>query len=194
MNMFNQAIPQVIEEAGWLGPVLFIILHLIRPFLFLPVIVVCVAGGILFGFLHGTIYSIIGLSLMSFFFYKLVDIFPSFRNRISDLKGKIMKDRTLTLGQVMILRMMPFVHFHLLSLYLMEMTSSFKEYMRYSIGGVILPSLIYTAFGQAITEMPIYVSIVFFVLLISLFAYLGKKETITYKWSRFFPNKSTSTD
>ncbi|MBU9721173.1 MULTISPECIES: TVP38/TMEM64 family protein [Bacillaceae] len=190
MDMFNNAIPHVIEDAGWLAPILFIFVHLIRPFLFLPVIVVCIAGGILFGFLHGTLYSIIGLSLMSFFFYKVVDIFPSFRGRITRMKEKILKDRVLTLGQVMILRMMPFVHFHLLSLYLMEMTSSFKEYMRYSIGGVILPSLLYTAFGQAITEMPIYLSVLFFVLLITIFSYLGNRGTVTYKWNNFFPKKS----
>ena len=192
MDMFNEAIPHVIEEAGWLAPVLFIIVHLIRPFLFIPVIVVCIAGGYLFGFVHGTIYSVIGLSLMSFFFYKLVDIFPSLRARITRLKDKFLKGRVLTLGQVMILRMMPFVHFHLLSLYLMEMTSSFKEYMRISILGVILPSLLYTAFGQAITEMPVYITLLFFLLLTSLFAYLGKKGTVSYKWHRFFPSKAPS--
>ncbi|MDQ0258082.1 putative membrane protein YdjX (TVP38/TMEM64 family) [Evansella vedderi] len=192
MDMFNGAIPHVIEEAGWLAPVLFIIVHLIRPFLFLPVIVVCIAGGYLFGFVHGTIYSILGLTLMSFFFYKLVDIFPSFRTRITTLKTKLLKDRTLTLGQVMILRMMPFVHFHLLSLYLMEMTSTFKEYMRYSFGGVILPSILYTAFGRAITDMPIYASVFFFLILIGVFYYLGRNATETYKWNRFFAAKSTS--
>src|SRR5690554_2732949 len=120
MEIFNEAVPQIIEDAGWLAPVLFIIVHLIRPFLFLPVMVICIAGGYLFGFIQGTIYSIIGLSLMSFFFYKLVNIFPLFRERIMKLKKKIFRDRELTLGQVMILRMLPFVHFHLLSLYLME--------------------------------------------------------------------------
>ncbi|WP_078595089.1 TVP38/TMEM64 family protein [Evansella clarkii] len=192
MDVFSEAIPRVIEEAGWLAPVIFIIIHLIRPFLFLPVIVICIAGGYLFGFLHGTLYSVIGLSLMSFFFYKVVDIFPSLRNRITKLKEKIFKDRILTLGQVMILRMMPFVHFHLLSLYLMEMTNSFKEYMRYSVMGVILPSAIYTAFGQAITEMPLYLSLLFLVMLTALFSYLGKKGTATYKWDRFFPRKLPS--
>lgn len=181
----------MIEDAGWLAPVLFIIIHILRPFLFIPVIIVCIAGGYLFGFVQGTIYSIIGLSLVSFFFYQLINVFPTFRFRIMKLKEKILKDRTFTLGQVMILRMMPFVHFHLLSLYLIEMTDSFKEYMRYSIGGVILPSLLYTAFGQAITEMPLYLSVMFIVLLTSLFSYLGKRGTVVYKWEKFFTSKSS---
>ncbi|ADU31437.1 TVP38/TMEM64 family protein [Evansella cellulosilytica] len=191
MDMFDGAIPHVMEEAGFLAPILFVLIHLIRPFLFIPVIVVCIAGGILFGFVHGTIYNIIGLSLMSLIFYKLVDIFPSFRRKITNLKKKLFKDRVITLGQVMILRMMPFMHFHLLSLYLMEMTKSFNEYMRYSIGGVILPSIIYTAFGQSVTEMPIYISAFFFLLLIGLYVYLGKYNTTTYKWNHFFHVKSS---
>lgn len=190
MESFNEAIPRFIEEAGWLAPVLFIVLHLIRPLLFIPVIVVCIAGGFLFGFVYGTIYSIIGLSLMSLFFYKLVDVFPKFRERVIRLKKKVFKDRMITVGQVMILRMMPFVHFHLLSLYLMEMTSSYKEYMRYSIVGVILPSMLYTAFGQAITEMPWYLSIIFFGCLAILFSYLGRRGTSVYKWDSFFPRKA----
>ncbi|PYZ93711.1 TVP38/TMEM64 family protein [Salipaludibacillus keqinensis] len=190
METFNEAIPQIIEEAGWLAPVLFILLHLVRPLLFLPVIVICIVGGYLFGFVYGTIYSIIGLSLMSLVFYKLVFVFPSIRNRVIRLKKKMFKDKTMTIGQVMILRMMPFVHFHLLSLYLMEMTSSFKEYMRYSVVGVILPSMLFTAFGQAITEMPWYVSIIFFGSLALIFSYLGKRGTAVYKWHRFFPRKA----
>ncbi|UCZ52226.1 VTT domain-containing protein [Bacillus shivajii] len=194
MEEFNVAIPHIIEEAGWLAPVLFIIVHLIRPLLFLPVIVVCIAGGYLFGFVHGTIYSIIGLSLMSLCFYKLVDIFPSFRARVTKLKAKFFKGRSLTLGQVMILRLMPFVHFHLLSLYLMEMTSNFKEYMRYSIGGVILPAIVFTSFGQVITEMPLYISVIFFGMLAAFFSYLGKRGTQTYKWDKFFPRRATSSE
>jgi len=190
MESFNEAIPRLIEDAGWLAPVLFILLHLIRPLLFIPVIVVCIAGGFLFGFVYGTIYSIIGLSLMSLFFFKLVDIFPQFRERVLRLKEKVFKDRMITVGQVMILRMMPFIHFHLLSLYLMEMTSSFKEYMRYSILGVVLPSMLYTAFGQAITEMPWYLAIIFFGILAIIFSYLGKRGTAVYKWNRFFPKKA----
>lgn len=190
MEAFNESIPRIIEEAGWLAPVVFILLHLLRPLLFLPVIVVCIAGGYFFGFVHGTIYSIIGLTLMSGMFFKLIETFPKFQTKITRLKQKVFKDRTMTIGQVMILRMMPFVHFHLLSLYLMEMTTSFKHYMKYSIGGVILPSMLFTAFGQAITEMPWYVSLLFFGALALLFSYLGKKGTVVYKWERFFHRKA----
>lgn len=166
----------IIEQAGWLGPVFFILLHLLRPFLFLPVVVVCIAGGYLFGFVQGTIYSIIGLSLMGAVFYKIVNWFPSVRERMMRVKRKVAGERKMTIGQVMILRVMPFVHFHLLSIYLMDMTRSYREYMQYSILGVIAPALLYTAFGEAMEEMPWFVSVTFLSVLLALYALLERRN------------------
>jgi uncharacterized membrane protein YdjX (TVP38/TMEM64 family) len=176
MMEVEQWIEGLIEQAGWLGPALFILLHLVRPFLFLPVMVVCVAGGYLFGFVQGTIYSIIGLSLMGAVFYKIVNWFPSVRERILSVKRKVAGERKMTVSQVMILRVMPFVHFHLLSVYLMDMTKSYREYMQYSILGVIAPALLYTAFGEAIEEMPWYVSVTFLFMLLLLYALLERRN------------------
>ncbi|PYZ97258.1 TVP38/TMEM64 family protein [Alteribacter lacisalsi] len=192
MNDFIEGIPALIERAGWLAPLIFILLHLIRPFLFIPVIVLCVAGGYFFGFFYGSLYSLVGLTLMSFSFYKVVDYFPSLRNRMSNMKQKVFKNRQMTLGQVMILRMLPFMHFHLLSWYLMEMTDSFKEYMKYSFGGLILPSLLFTSFGQAIGELSLYGSLIILTALGVVFYLLGQNGPVTYKWEKFFTSRSMS--
>ena len=174
MEIFLLALESTIAEMGWLAPPLFILFHLLRPLLFLPVIVVCIAGGVLFGFVEGAIYNFIGLALMNYFFYLFISKFPKFEKRIRSLKNKVLPDTTMSVGQVMILRIMPFVHFHLLSLYLMEMTKDFKEYMYYSLLGVILPSIIYTAFGEAISAMPWYFTLGMFLLLAGLYALIGK--------------------
>jgi uncharacterized membrane protein YdjX (TVP38/TMEM64 family) len=174
MNQFNQSLEVFIESSGWLAPIFFILLHLLRPFLFLPVIVVCIAGGVLFGFVEGALLSFLGLSLMSLVSYKLVNRFPKFRERIFKLKKKVFKDKPISVGQVMILRIMPFIHFHLLSVYLMEMTRTYKEYMYYSVLGLILPAILYTAFGEAITALPWYMTGIFLVCLIILFKWLDK--------------------
>ncbi|KIL49276.1 TVP38/TMEM64 family protein [Jeotgalibacillus soli] len=174
MDEFDQSLKAFIEAAGWLAPFLFILLHLFRPLFFLPVIVVCIAGGVLFGFVEGALLSFIGLSLMSFVSYVLVNKFPRFREKVGKLKEKIFKNQTLTVGQVMILRIMPFVHFHLLSLYLMESAKSFKEYMYYSLLGLILPAVIYTAFGEAITAFPWYLTVLMMFILVIIFSLIGK--------------------
>ncbi|MTD29833.1 TVP38/TMEM64 family protein [Planomicrobium sp. YIM 101495] len=171
MDSFNQSLGEFIENAGWLAPVFFVVLHLIRPFLFLPVIVVCVAGGLLFGFVEGALLSFIGLSLMGIISYLLVERMPKFRAKLTPLKKKLFGERKVSVGQVMLLRVMPFVHFHLLSLFLIESTRSFKEYAYFSILGMVMPAVLYTAFGQAIAEFSWIGSLLFFAVL--LIAYIG---------------------
>ena len=174
MDQFDQSLEVFMDNVGWLAPFLFILLHLLRPLLFLPVIAICIAGGYLFGFLEGAFLSFVGLTLMSLVSYMLVNKFPKFREKMSRLKDKIFPDRTLSVAQVMILRIMPFVHFHLLSLYLMEMTKSRKEYMVISALGLIAPAVLYTAFGQAISEFPWYTSVSMFLLLAAIFSFIEK--------------------
>ena len=51
----------MVEAGGIFAPVAFILFHLLRSFLFIPVSIVVIAGGVLFGTVWGTIYSVIGL-------------------------------------------------------------------------------------------------------------------------------------
>lgn len=174
MEQFDQSLETFIDSAGWLAPFLFILLHLVRPLLFLPVIAVCVIGGLLFGFFEGALLSFIGLTLMSWISYLLVQKFPKFEEKVARLKDKMFPNRTLSVAQVMILRIMPFIHFHLLSLYLMEMTKTLKEYMIISALGLIAPAVLYTAFGRAITESPWYITASMFILLAAIFSFIEK--------------------
>lgn len=163
-----------IDSVGWFAPPLFVLLHVLRPLLFLPVIVVCIAGGVLFGFWQGALYNFLGLGAMNIVFYFIISKMPKFEAKMKKLKNKVLPDRTISVGQVMILRIMPFVHFHLLSFYLLEMTKDFKEYLYYALLGVLLPSIIYTAFGDVITEFPWYMTLFMFAVLALLYAFLNK--------------------
>lgn len=178
MEQFEHTLETFIAGFGWFAPLLFVLLHLLRPFLLLPVILVCVIGGVVFGFFEGALLSFIGLSLMSLVSYILVNKFPNFKKKMSELKIKMFSNRKISVGQVMVLRIMPFVHFHLLSLYLMEMTKSRKEYMYYSMLGLILPAVIYTAFGEAITEFPWYVTVTLFGILLVVYTIMGKMNKV----------------
>lgn len=178
MDEVNQSIEAFIDHAGWLAPALFVVLHIIRPILFIPVIVICVVGGVVFGFVQGAILSLIGLSLMSLISYKIVFRLPKLHRKIADLKEKMFQDRAITVSQVMVLRVMPFVHFHLLSFYLMEMTKNIREYMYYSILGLIAPAIIYTAFGEAISAFPWYITICFFLILILIYFFIDRRNKV----------------
>ncbi|WP_088008276.1 TVP38/TMEM64 family protein [Indiicoccus explosivorum] len=153
MENLEETVKVTIEGAGWLAPFLFVILHVLRPVLLLPVIVVCLIGGLLFGIVWGAVLNFIGLALMTLVTYWLVGRFPKFKARLDRLKEKFVHGKTVTLGQVMLLRCMPFVHFQLLSVYVIEMTKSFRQYFLYSLVGVIGPAILYTAFGDLISEL-----------------------------------------
>lgn len=58
----------IAQTSGFLAPIAFILLHFLRQFLFIPVVVICIAGGVLFGTVAGTFYSVLGLLLSSLLF------------------------------------------------------------------------------------------------------------------------------
>lgn len=189
----SEAIPVYIEQSGILAPILFVLLHLIRPLLFLPVIFVCMVGGYLFGVVYGSIFSVIGLTLMCIIFYFVAQKFPNLLSRFAKMNDKMLKKGPLTMNQIMILRMVPFAHFHLLSLYVMQQTKSFKDYVKYSFLGIILPSIIFTSFGQMIIDLPLFYSVVLLVFLSVIFFGFRRKNSekqTNIQWKKFFKASS----
>jgi uncharacterized membrane protein YdjX (TVP38/TMEM64 family) len=180
---------QFIEQSGWLAPLFFVMLHVFRQIFFIPVLLICLLGGYLFGTLYGAIYSIVGLTAVSMVFYGLIHIFPSMRGKLTKLKRRLLKGKhQLTIPQMMIMRLMPFVHFHLVSLYLIELTNNFKTYSKYSFLVSIPPAVVYTAFGDMIHELPLAGTLVFALFLGVLFLFFRKKRT-SIRWDDFFSSK-----
>lgn len=192
IEYLSESIPAYIEQSGILAPILFVLFHLIRPMLFLPVLVVCMLGGYLFGVIFGSILSIIGLTLMCIIFYFIVLKFPNALSFFAKMNKKMMKKGPMTMNQIMILRIVPFAHFHLLSLYIMEQTDSFQEYLKYSFLGVILPAIIFTSFGQMIVDLPFIYSVVLLVFISVIFFGVRRKgieKETSVGWKKFFnPN------
>ncbi|AQQ55261.1 TVP38/TMEM64 family protein [Planococcus lenghuensis] len=150
MDPFHEPMKAFIENAGWFAPVLFILLHSSDRCCFCPSLWYYASRGVVFGFVKGALLFYIGLSIVALVTYGMVDKFPKFKGKIDHLREKLMHDKTISLGQVLILRIMPFISFNLLSVYLMEVTSSYKEYALYSLLGL---AVLYTAFGNAISTL-----------------------------------------
>ncbi|WP_100405063.1 TVP38/TMEM64 family protein [Bacillus solitudinis] len=180
-----------IEKAGWLGPFFFVLLHIFRQAFFIPVLVICLIGGYLFGTLYGSIYSVLGLTAVSVVFYGLIQIFPGIRGKLTRLKHRFLKDKQdLNLAQMMVMRLMPFIHFHLVSLYLIETTKNVREYTKKSFYVSIPPAIAYTAFGDMIHELPLAGTAIFALFLVLLFVLMRKRET-RISWQEFFQTKNT---
>jgi uncharacterized membrane protein YdjX (TVP38/TMEM64 family) len=181
---------EILRFSGIFAPLLFILLQAFRQFFFLPVGLICLIGGILFGAVAGTLYSIIGISLSSVLFYWGMKSMPKLMKKIKKLQKKwIGKRMPFTVGQIAVLKMVPFMHFHLLSLCLIEISSNFKEYTKASIVSNIPISLFYSSFGSVLLSLSFVTGSLLLGILMILFYLLRRKELII-KWSDFFKDET----
>lgn len=186
METFGNHIMTIIGMGGIFAPILFISFHLLRPLFFLPVVFICISGGILFGPVAGTVYSIIGITLSSVIFYGLISWTPKPFKKLVRVKKKLMGDRgELTTSQIAVLRLVPFIHFHLLSLCLIEVSAGFKDYTKSSLFSNMPLAFVYTSIGGWISHLTPLNIFVFLMLLLP-FLYLLRRKEIIIKWQDFF--------
>ncbi|MFD2639897.1 TVP38/TMEM64 family protein [Piscibacillus salipiscarius] len=174
------------ESAPYVAPMLFIFFHIVRPFLFIPVAFICITGGLLFGLTYGALYSLIGVTLSSIIFYFFIKLMPKLFDRFHRLREKMFgRHHQLSLPQVLLLRVTPFIHFHLVSIILIEMTRNFKEYAKLSILSNVPLAVMYTSFGQWFQSLHLQHIFILMAMILLVFYLLRKKE-IVLKWEDFF--------
>jgi uncharacterized membrane protein YdjX (TVP38/TMEM64 family) len=183
---------EIIRFSGIFAPLLFILLQAFRQFFFLPVGLICLTGGILFGAVAGTLYSIIGITLSSVLFYFGMKSMPRLMKKVKALQKKwIGKRMPFSVGQIAILKMVPFMHFHLLSLCLIEISSNFKEYTKASIVSNIPIAIFYSSFGSVLLSLSLVTGSLLVAGLMVLFYLLRRKELVI-KWRDFFEDEEES--
>ncbi|KUP05779.1 hypothetical protein Q73_10750 [Bacillus coahuilensis m2-6] len=167
------------QSIGWIAPLFFIVLHLVRPMLFIPIVLICIPGGILFGPVLGSLYSLIGLTLSSCLFYGLLNRFGYIQNRFRRLRKRWFGEhRSLNVKQITILKLIPFMHYQLLTFFLMERSSSFKDYVIKTIWSNIPLVLVYTLIGRSISTLSPLATVVFVLLLLIISYYIREKYEV----------------
>lgn len=175
-----------VEIGGLFAPLLFICFHLLRPLFFIPVVFICISGGVIFGPVAGSLYSLVGITLSSILFYGMYTKMPKAMQRILRLKQRIIgENKAFTRSQIILLRLVPFIHFHLLSLCLIEISSSFRDYTKASVLSNIPLAFVYTSIGGTISNLSPYMITALLALLL-LFLYLLRRKEIIIKWQDFF--------
>lgn len=96
---------------------------------------------------------------------------PKSIEKLIILKQRLLgKNREMTTAQVTLLRLVPFIHFHLLSLCLIETNKTFKGYAKSSFISNIPLAIVYTSIGGWISKLsPVYIAIFIIALLPSLY-------------------------
>lgn len=191
MNQSMTMLFAFLESSGLWAPFVFLLFHSIRQFLFIPVAVLCVIGGILFGTILGTLYSLAGLTISCILFYFLYQSMPKLFNKIHTMKEKWLGNRlTFTPGQIALLRCIPFMQYNLLSLILLERKRNFFSYTKQSLLTNIPVAVLYTLFGQSISNFSPSIILVILFSMTVLF-YLLREKQINMKWKEFFPEKAS---
>ncbi|CAM3961231.1 TVP38/TMEM64 family protein [Mesobacillus thioparans] len=176
----------IVESGSWFAPIVFILFHVFRQFIFIPPAVVCVAGGLLFGVVPGIIYSLVGLTGASILFYVLMKKIPETMQRLSRLKKHLVgRFRDLTVTQVALLRLIPLIHYQLLSFCLYERKKDFKEFMLASFLANIPFVIFFTVFGESIGDFDAFAGS-FLIIGLLVLAYLLREKSTLIKWREFF--------
>lgn len=175
-----------LEMSGMFAPLAFIAFHTLRQFLFIPVVVVCITGGMLFGTVFGSIFSLIGLTLSSLLFYILLFLFPSVSRKLRKIKQKWFGPyANFTPGQITLLKLVPFMHFHLLSFCLLERQKSFSEYAALSFLTNIPVVVFYTVFGQFFKQFSPSMALML-LLGLTVLIIVMREKVVVIKWKDFF--------
>ncbi|MDT0161820.1 MULTISPECIES: TVP38/TMEM64 family protein [Bacillus] len=186
MNEMLSLILAAVHTGGWLSPVLFILLHTIRLFLFVPAAAVCIAGGAAFGMVPGTAYSAAGLLLGNMLFYWLLEKMPAARSKLTSLKKRWFGEyRNLTAGQVAVLRLIPFVHYHLLTFCLLERYKRFGEFVKGSWLTNLPMAVCYTMFGGFISRFSLPAALAI-LLVLGVLVYILREKMSVIQWRDFF--------
>ncbi|MCS0671036.1 TVP38/TMEM64 family protein [Cytobacillus firmus] len=174
------------ETAGILAPIAFIFFHIIRQILFIPVPLVCITGGVLFGSFFGSVFSIAGLMISSILFYFLITKMPRTHEKLSLLRKRWFGEyRNLTVGQVAVLRLIPFIHYHLLNFCLMERNKGFDQYLKNSWITNLPLAVFYTVFGEFISRFTPSM-IILILLSLSVLVFVLREKVTVIKWKEFF--------
>ena len=186
IQLATSTVLSVIQTTGFFAPIAFILFHMIRQFLFIPVAVVCVAGGILFGAQLGSVYSVIGLTGSSITFYFVAKLFPKLLNRLIKMKEKWLGTYTnISVVQIIILRMIPLINFSLISLCILDKAKTFGRYTKLSFLTHIPSTLLLTFLGASIQTLPPVILVGIVIGLFVLIYYFREKQ-VFIKWNDFF--------
>lgn len=177
LNLEAEEVQTFLLSFGILGPVIFILLFCIRPFLLFPSSVLAVAGGLAFGPFIGPLVTYIGSlsgGILSFLFIRKVRR----KNTASEgAKRDLIKKRIDENGlfYIVSLRIIPVINFDLVSYLAALSTVRFKTYAGATMIGIIPGTIAFNLLGASMAELSaglIAVTILMFAIALSIPVYV----------------------
>ena len=149
---YSTEIIQWVNQLGWLAPVLFLIIYCLATIIFLPTMVITLAGGAIFGPFWGTLLNLFGATsgaACSFLITRhlIADWFSHKQGaKISKLIHEVDQKGWMIIA---LLRLFPIIPFNLVNYGLGVTGIKFRTYLTITFIFLIPPEIIYTYFGYA---------------------------------------------
>lgn len=155
LNLEAEEVQEFLLSFGILGPIIFIIIFSIRPFLLFPSSVLAVAGGLAFGPFLGPLVTYAGSfagGMISFLFIRKIS---SKRVKKEGAKRELIKKRIEENGlfYIISLRIIPVINFDLVS-YLAALSNvKFKTYAGATLIGIIPGTIAFNLLGASLADL-----------------------------------------
>lgn len=147
LQLDEEGIRGYIDSFGAWGPIVYMIMFSVIP----SGAVIAIAGGMTFGFYHGSVYTLIGAvigSSLAFYISRFLGraaLEKRFNPKIKDIDEHIRRGGFL---MILILRLIPIVPFNLVSYGAGLANIGFKDYFAATLIGIIPGVLVFTSFGD----------------------------------------------
>lgn len=146
---------EFIESFGVIAPIVYVLMFAVLPIFFFPVPILAVAGGLVFGFVEGSLLTFFGAVINCYLMFIMSRKFG--RNYVKDLlKRKLtekqhkrifdVSDDKLMMSLV-ILRLIPLVPYNLINYGYGLTNISLSKYMIASVLGIIPGTIVFLNFG-----------------------------------------------
>lgn len=180
-----QSIRDYVLSFGYVAPLVYIVIWIVLPTIFFPVPILALAGGLSFGLIDGSIYTIIGAMLNSLFMFIIAKVLA--RDLINSyLEKKLPRkwwdkfenaDSKKGFVIVLICRLIPIMPYNVIN-YVSGLTNiSIKNYLLATFTGILPGTVVFLNVGDKILNigsMEFYISIILVVLLTVVSILLGR--------------------
>lgn len=170
---------------GWAAPVLFILIYTIRPLILFPASILSLAGGLTFGPVWGTVYTIVGATMGAVLSFGLARFLGEkfVRKRLKEKGSKIeMQLQQKGFMYILLFRLIPIFPFDLVSYAAGVSKIKFTAFLLGTLLGMIPGTFAYNFLGSSFLEGKtsyIIIAAVVFVL-VTLIPFVLKKR-VPYK-------------
>lgn len=184
-NMSPGQLKNYIESFGMLGPLVYIILFTIVPLTLFPDSILAISGGMCFGLVFGSIYTMIGAACggtFSFFLSRWIGSqFIKNKTESNTLK-KVINEKGFLI--VLLLRLIPLFPFDVISYGAGLSNIKYKDFILATLIGIIPGVLVFNNIGTQVSNIGsknFYISIALLIILVLVGNFFKKKLQVNMK-------------